>query len=508
MPQHEIVTLTAFDLLTIGHSNQSAEQFLAKVKNAGVTLIADVRSVPFSRRFPWFSSRPLAERLHGRGIAFVAYGDALGGRPTDPALYCDGIADYEAMAETAEFRAGLDRLSDDMRRHRVCLMCSEREPLDCHRCLLVGRALARRGVPSGISWATARSSHTRPPKTGCWPNDRPSRATCSRSALNAWPRPIAGAPARSPPASPTACRPGPRAARFHAALKAATTSFGPGPPELEHVPVSHLPPPCRVEPAETRKLLLVIWAATVATYLVAGGGQSLSTDDAMRLVQVRDFLAGQGWFDLTQYRLDPPDGVDMHWSRLIDLPIALLIRLARWLAPSAGRALGATVWPAGLLLALLFGAVRLARELAGDAAARLALIFAALMAPVLQHFRPGAIDHHNVQLVLMLWSLALLVRERPRDAALAGTMCALSLAIGQEMAPVIAGLRGLVALRWIMRGDESRTAAAFGMSFAAATLVLFVATVPPARYTRRHLRCALDRADADQPPSAGSASRC
>ena len=149
VPQHEIVTLTAFDLLTIGHSNQSAEQFLAKVKNAGVTLIADVRSVPFSRRFPWFSSRPLSERLHGRGIAFAAYGDALGGRPTDPALYCDGIADYEAMAETAEFRAGLDRLSDDMRRHRVCLLCSEREPLDCHRCLLVGRALARRGVTIG-----------------------------------------------------------------------------------------------------------------------------------------------------------------------------------------------------------------------------------------------------------------------------------------------------------------------------------------------------------------------
>jgi len=148
-PQHGIVTLTAFDLLTVGHSNQSADQFLAKVKSAGVTLVADVRSVPFSRRFPWFSARPLAERLHGRGIAYTAFGDSLGGRPTDPALYCDGIADYEAMAEAAEFRAGLDRLCDDMRRHRVCLLCSEREPLDCHRCLLVGRALARRGVTIG-----------------------------------------------------------------------------------------------------------------------------------------------------------------------------------------------------------------------------------------------------------------------------------------------------------------------------------------------------------------------
>ena len=104
-----------------------------------MTAIADVRSVPFSRRFPWFSSRTLAERLHSKGIAYVMVGDTLGGRPANPALYRDGIADYEAMAGTAEFRAGLDRVIAEMGQHRLCLMCSEREPLDCHRCLLVGR---------------------------------------------------------------------------------------------------------------------------------------------------------------------------------------------------------------------------------------------------------------------------------------------------------------------------------------------------------------------------------
>jgi uncharacterized protein (DUF488 family) len=141
--------LTAFDLLTVGHSNQSADDFLAALKGAGVTLVADVRSVPFSRRFPWFSGRTLAERLQGRGIGYTALGEALGGHPLNPALHRDGIADYEAMAETAEFRAGLDRVADEARRHRVCLMCSEREPLDCHRCLLVGRALARRRLSVG-----------------------------------------------------------------------------------------------------------------------------------------------------------------------------------------------------------------------------------------------------------------------------------------------------------------------------------------------------------------------
>src|SRR5262245_2193987 len=112
------------------------------------------------------------------------------------------------------------------------------------------------------------------------------------------------------------------------------------------------------EPAETRKLLLLIWAITVATYLVTGRGadQAVSTDDAMRLVQIRDFLAGQGWFDLTQYRLDPPDGVAMHWSRLVDLPIAILIRAIDLLVSSAtAERLVLTIWPAILLLVFLFG---------------------------------------------------------------------------------------------------------------------------------------------------------
>lgn len=137
------------DLLTIGHSNLAADQFLAQLKAHGVTAVADVRSVPFSRRFPWFSNRTLAERLQSKGIAYVMVGDALGGRPANPALYRDGIADYEAMAATADFRAGVDRVVAAMAQHRLCLMCSEREPLDCHRCLLVSRVMAQRGFAIG-----------------------------------------------------------------------------------------------------------------------------------------------------------------------------------------------------------------------------------------------------------------------------------------------------------------------------------------------------------------------
>jgi uncharacterized protein (DUF488 family) len=139
----------AFDLWTIGHSNMPADRFVALLQRAGISAIADVRSAPFSRRFPWFSGKALAERLKGEGIAYVTLGDALGGRPNDPALYCEGVADYEGMAATPEFRAGLERVAEGAQRHRVCLMCAEREPLDCHRCLLVARALAGRGLAIG-----------------------------------------------------------------------------------------------------------------------------------------------------------------------------------------------------------------------------------------------------------------------------------------------------------------------------------------------------------------------
>jgi uncharacterized protein (DUF488 family) len=138
-----------FDLLTIGHFNQPADRFMALMQGAGVTAIADVRSVPFSRRFPWFSVRMLATRLQGADIAYLPFGETLGGQPRDPALYRDGVADYEKMAATMQFRAGLDRLEEEMGRFRLCVMCAEREPLDCHRCLLVGRALAERGFALG-----------------------------------------------------------------------------------------------------------------------------------------------------------------------------------------------------------------------------------------------------------------------------------------------------------------------------------------------------------------------
>jgi uncharacterized protein (DUF488 family) len=141
--------MTAFDLFTIGHSNIPAERFVAMLRAAGIETVADVRSVPASRFCPWFSAKNLAPLLAGANMSYLFFGDELGGRPRDPSLYCDGVADYEAIAQRPSFQAGLDRLLGNAGERRLCLMCSERDPLDCHRCLLVARALAARGVTVG-----------------------------------------------------------------------------------------------------------------------------------------------------------------------------------------------------------------------------------------------------------------------------------------------------------------------------------------------------------------------
>lgn len=134
------------EVLTIGHSSHSIEHFLALLHGAGVTAVADVRSAPHSRHVPQFNHDALKATLRDAGIAHVYLGKELGGRPQNHAQYRDGVADYEKIAGGEAFQVGLRRVLDGAATHRVALMCAEQHPLDCHRCLLVGRALAARGA--------------------------------------------------------------------------------------------------------------------------------------------------------------------------------------------------------------------------------------------------------------------------------------------------------------------------------------------------------------------------
>jgi uncharacterized protein (DUF488 family) len=142
-----IETDPALVIYTIGHSNHAIDTFNALASGAGITAIADVRSVPYSRRNPQFNRETLAAALKTAGMAYVWLGDVLGARPKDPALRRpDGGADYGLIAAEEAFAGGLDRLVYGAARHRVALMCAERDPLDCHRTVLVARNLAARGI--------------------------------------------------------------------------------------------------------------------------------------------------------------------------------------------------------------------------------------------------------------------------------------------------------------------------------------------------------------------------
>jgi len=111
-----------------------------------VTAIADVRSSPFSRYFPHFNQSELKNQLSKDGISYVFLGKELGGRPSSKSLYSHGVADYEKMAKTSDFVKGVERVISGSEMYRIAMMCSERHPLDCHRCLLVGRALKEKGI--------------------------------------------------------------------------------------------------------------------------------------------------------------------------------------------------------------------------------------------------------------------------------------------------------------------------------------------------------------------------
>jgi uncharacterized protein (DUF488 family) len=133
-------------MFTVGHSNHPVGVFLALLQQHGVTTIADVRSAPYSRFAPQFSKEPLRDALRSDGIKYVFLGRELGARTSDPSCYEDGRVRYDRLARTEQFLAGIDRLLHGSEVETVAILCTEKDPLDCHRTLLVARALVERGL--------------------------------------------------------------------------------------------------------------------------------------------------------------------------------------------------------------------------------------------------------------------------------------------------------------------------------------------------------------------------
>lgn len=134
-------------LFTIGHSNHEFEPFAKLLHDQAVELLADVRSVPQSSRFPQFSQPGFQRLLEARRIGYLFLGEELGGRPDDPDAYRpDGHVDYAARRRSYAFRAGLERLAKELEARRVALLCAEEDPLECHRFLMICPELVKLGI--------------------------------------------------------------------------------------------------------------------------------------------------------------------------------------------------------------------------------------------------------------------------------------------------------------------------------------------------------------------------
>lgn len=219
-------------------------------------------------------------------------------------------------------------------------------------------------------------------------------------------------------------------------------------------------------------------------------GIFLDTDDAMRAVQIRDLMAGQGWFDLVQHRLSPNHPFPMHWSRLVDLPLAGLVRVFSLVLPEGEGAERAMrlVEPCILFVLSLAAMVGLARRLVGPAGVLPAALLLGGSTDFVSSYIPGHIHHHGIQATLLIGSTKLLVdalttRQLASRALLAGIFAALSLGIGLQNLPFVIGLAALSALAWVVAGrDQARCLRMFGLGLAVTAGAVFLLDVPPSLY--------------------------
>ncbi len=141
--------MTTEELFTIGHSNHEMEEFLRLLESFSIQVVVDVRSAPYSRYVPQYNKRELEQALIGRGFQYIFMGDAIGGKPSDPALNDgQGRVQYDKLVKTMQFQKGIDRLVKGLAAGwRIALLCAEEDPEKCHRHWLIAKEMElKRGI--------------------------------------------------------------------------------------------------------------------------------------------------------------------------------------------------------------------------------------------------------------------------------------------------------------------------------------------------------------------------
>lgn len=128
-------------LFSVGHSDLSSESFVRLLRDAGITAVADVRSTPYSSRNPQFNRDVLQNSLKFEGISYVFLGNELGARRNESECYIEGRAKYDLISKSTLFLSGLERIRNGLKTHKIAMMCSEKDPLTCHRTILICRQL-------------------------------------------------------------------------------------------------------------------------------------------------------------------------------------------------------------------------------------------------------------------------------------------------------------------------------------------------------------------------------
>ena len=228
-------------------------------------------------------------------------------------------------------------------------------------------------------------------------------------------------------------------------------------------------------------VVLIVWLGFAAWFIFSKWSQIHffalpDTDDNMRMMQVRGLLGGQDWYDLRQHRLNPPTGANIHWSRLVDLPIAGLILL---LKPFAGGAwaerLAVAVAPLLPYLLLLFSISLIMRRLVDRRAYPLAFLTLFFAGSTNGMFMPERIDHHGWQLAMLaLMASAMADPKRTRGGVTLGIATALSLAIGLEMLIYIAIAGAATVLFWVIDRTEAERLRAYAVSLSGGTSAAFL----------------------------------